>query len=60
MALGAGLESLLHPHGAGMYAYVAVVLLLAVLVGAVTFDRVADLVTGFDEVCIDWQAPCRE
>jgi len=59
-ALGAGLAPLLRPHGAGMYAYVAVVLLLAVLVGAVTLDRVADLVTRFDEVRIDCPAPCRE
>lgn len=59
-ALGAGLAPLLRPQGAGMYAYVAVVLLLAVLVGGVTLDRVAEFVTGFDEVRIDCPAPCRE
>jgi len=59
-ALGAGLAPLLRPHGPAMYAYVAVVLLLAVLVGVVTLDRVADLVTRFDEVRIDCPAPCRE
>jgi len=59
-ALGAGLAPLLRPGSRAAAAYVAGVLLLSVLVGAVTLDRVMDFATRFDEVNIECPAPCTE
>jgi hypothetical protein len=56
-ALGAGLAPLLHPGSRAAAAYVAVVLVLTVLVGAVTFDRAADFATRFDEVIVNLPSP---
>jgi len=59
-ALGTGLAPMLRPGSAVARAYLGVVLLLVVLVGAVTFDRARALATGFDEVNITCTAPCTE
>ena len=59
-ALGAGLAPLLRPGTLARQLYIAVVLLLVVLVGGVTLDRVASLVTGYDQVVVECKAPCAE
>ena len=59
-ALGAGLASALRPGTLAARAYLGVVVLLIVLVGSVTLERIRVFVIGFDVVKTDCPAPCTE
>ncbi len=59
-ALGAGLAPALRPGGTAQRLYLAAVVVLIGLVGAVTLDRAWDLATGFDHFRAGCPAPCTE
>ncbi|MCC6717331.1 MAG: hypothetical protein IT555_05560 [Acetobacteraceae bacterium] len=59
-ALGAGLAPALRPGSTAARLYLAAVVLLVGLVGAVNFDRVRGFTAAFDTVEVDCQAPCTE
>ena len=58
-ALGAGLAPVLRPASIAARAYLAVVLVLLVLVGGVTLDRMLEFVQGFDAVHAGCPAHCK-
>ena len=59
-ALGAGLAPVLRPGGMAAGLYLAAVVVLIALVGAVTLDRAWAIATGFDDVGANCLAPCTE
>ena len=59
-ALGAGLAPALRPGGMVARLYLAAVVVLIGLIGAIKLDRTSHLVTDFDDVRANCPAPCPE